>query len=212
MTETTKKIKHDKVEAVVDPSAEVSTEETTVDDEVIEGLNEVLTKEEEADEDLAIDEEVADEKAEEGALSPELAEGKPKRSTGKKEKYFEAVGRRKTAVARVRLFTKMEGIKINNKTLKEYFGVERYEKDVESALEKMKIADKLGAIIKVKGGGPMAQSQAARLGIARALIKFNPVFQKRLRRLDLLTRDPRAVERKKPGLKKARRAPQWKKR
>ncbi|OGM93672.1 30S ribosomal protein S9 [Candidatus Wolfebacteria bacterium RIFOXYD12_FULL_48_21] len=137
---------------------------------------------------------------------------KPKRTSGKKDKYFEAVGRRKTAVARVRLFTKMEGIKINNKTLKEYFGVERYEKDVESALEKMKISDKLGAIIKVKGGGPMAQSQAARLGIARALIKFNPVFQKRLRRLDLLTRDPRAVERKKPGLKKARRAPQWKKR
>lgn len=154
-------------------------------------------------------EETADETSE--AQGPELVEGKPKRGS-KKEKYFEAVGRRKTAVARVRLFTKMEGIKINDKTLKDYFGVERFEKDVESALEKMKISDKLGAIIKVKGGGPMAQSQAARLGIARALIKFNPVFQKRLRRLDLLTRDPRAVERKKPGLKKARRAPQWKKR
>ena len=152
------------------------------------------------------------ESVEAGEQSPELAEGKPKRGGSKKEKYFEAVGRRKTAVARVRLFTKMEGIKVNEKTLKDYFGVERYEKDVESPLEKMKISDKLGAIIKVQGGGPMAQSQAARLGIARALIKFNPVFQKRLRRLDLLTRDPRAVERKKPGLKKARRAPQWKKR
>lgn len=170
-------------------------------------------KHEEAEEVVSLpkDEVVADESAE--VLSEE-AEGettKPKRS-GKKDKYFEAVGRRKTAIARVRLFTKMEGVVINDKTLKAYFGVERFEKDVESPLEKMKIADKLGAIIKVKGGGPMAQSQAARLGIARALIEFNPVFQKRLRRLDLLTRDPRAVERKKPGLKKARRAPQWKKR
>lgn len=167
-------------------------------EEVVDTTEDVLTEAEEADADLAIEE-----VAEEGA--------KPKRGS-KKEKYFEAVGRRKTAVARVRLFTKMEGIKINDKTLKGYFGVERFEKDVESPLDKMKIADKLGAIIKVKGGGPMAQAQAARLGIARALIKFNPVFQKRLRRLDLLTRDPRAVERKKPGLKKARRAPQWKKR
>ena len=167
-------------------------------EEVVDTTEDVLTEAEEADTDLAIEE-----GAEEGA--------KPKRA-GKKDKYFEAVGRRKTAVARVRLFTKMEGIKINDKTLKGYFGVERFEKDVESPLEKMKISDKLGAIIKVKGGGPMAQAQAARLGIARALIKFNPVFQKRLRRLDLLTRDPRAVERKKPGLKKARRAPQWKKR
>ncbi|AKM77940.1 MAG: 30S ribosomal protein S9 [Candidatus Wolfebacteria bacterium GW2011_GWE1_48_7] len=184
MTETTKKIKHEEA------------------DEVLEVTEDVLTHEEEADEDLAI---------EEVAVADDTAEGKPKRGA-KKEKYFEAVGRRKTAVARVRLFTKMEGIKINDKTLKGYFGVERFEKDVESPLDKMKIADKLGAIIKVKGGGPMAQAQAARLGIARALIKFNPVFQKRLRRLDLLTRDPRAVERKKPGLKKARRAPQWKKR
>ena len=167
------------------------------------------TKQEEAEEVVEV---IADEPAEVAEeATDETSEAKPKRG-GKKEKYFEAVGRRKTAVARVRLFTKMEGIKINDKTLKDYFGVERFEKDVESALDKMKITDKLGAVIKVKGGGPMAQAQAARLGIARALIKFNPVFRKRLRRLDLLTRDPRAVERKKPGLKKARRAPQWKKR
>lgn len=184
MTETTKKTKKVKVDEVVDmPAKAAATEDMIADAEAVDVSAEVV--------------------AEEG--------GKPKRS-GKKDKYFEAVGRRKTAVARVRLFTKMEGIKINDKTLKAYFGVERFEKDVESPLEKMKIADKLGAIIKVKGGGPMAQAQAARLGIARALIEFNPVFQKRLRRLDLLTRDPRAVERKKPGLKKARRAPQWKKR
>ncbi len=76
----------------------------------------------------------------------------------------------------------------------------------------MKIADKLGAIVKVKGGGIVAQAGAIQLGIARALIKFNAEFKKRLRRVDMLTRDSRMVERKKYGLKKARRAPQWKKR
>lgn len=187
MTETTKKTKKVKADAIVDAPVKVRPKAEQEDVIVVEEAVDMP----------------AEVSAEEG--------GKAKRS-GKKDKYFEAVGRRKTAVARVRLFTKMEGIKINDKTLKAYFGVERFEKDVESPLEKMKIADKLGAIIKVKGGGPMAQAQAARLGIARALIEFNPVFQKRLRRLDLLTRDPRAVERKKPGLKKARRAPQWKKR
>ncbi|EKD24479.1 MAG: hypothetical protein ACD_81C00006G0005, partial [uncultured bacterium] len=156
MTETTKKIKTEKV-----PTK--AKTEVVADTETVEEVADVTAE-------VSVEEEV------------EATEGKAKRS-GKKDKYFEAVGRRKTAVARVRLFTKMEGIVINNKTLKEYFGVERYEKDVESPLEKMKIVDKLGAIIKVKGGGPMAQSQAARLGIARALIEFNPVFQKRLRRL-----------------------------
>lgn len=130
----------------------------------------------------------------------------------KKEKYFEAVGRRKTAIARVRLFTKKTGIEINNKSVNDYFPILRLQKAVVAPLEKMKISDKLGAIIKVKGGGIKAQAEAAQLGIARALLKFNPEFRKRLRRVDLLTRNPRMVERKKYGLKKARRAPQWKKR
>ncbi|MDP3015043.1 MAG: 30S ribosomal protein S9 [bacterium] len=130
----------------------------------------------------------------------------------KKERYFEAVGRRKTAVARVRLFTKKIGIEINDKNLSDYFPILRLRKTVEAPLEKMKIADKLGAVVKVKGGGIMAQAEAIQLGIARALIKFNAEFRKRLRRVDMLTRDSRMVERKKYGLKKARRAPQWKKR
>lgn len=128
------------------------------------------------------------------------------------ERYFEAVGRRKTSVARVRLYTKREGAEINGLSLKDYFPVERLAKKAFSPIEKMKITDKLGAVVKVKGGGKTGQSDAVCLGIARALIKFNPDFKKRLRRLDLLTRDSRKVERKKYGLKKARRAPQWKKR
>ena len=137
---------------------------------------------------------------------------KIEKTSEKKEHYFEAVGRRKTAVARVRLFTKKIGIEINDKNVSDYFPILRLQKTVQAPLEKMKIADKLGAVVKVKGGGIMAQAEAVQLGIARALIKFNAEFRKRLRRVDMLTRDSRMVERKKYGLKKARRAPQWKKR
>lgn len=137
---------------------------------------------------------------------------KPIKKIEKKEHYFEAVGRRKTAVARVRLFTKKTGIEINDKNISDYFPILRLQKTVEAPLEKMKIADKLGVVVKVRGGGIMAQAEAIQLGIARALIKFNAEFKKRLRRVDMLTRDSRMVERKKYGLKKARRAPQWKKR
>lgn len=130
----------------------------------------------------------------------------------KKERYFEAIGRRKTAIARVRLFTKKSEIEVNGKNLAAYFPILRLQKSVISPLEKMKISDKLGAMIKVRGGGIKAQAEAISLGLARALVKFNVDFKKRLRRFNLLTRDSRAVERKKYGLKKARRAPQWKKR
>jgi len=130
----------------------------------------------------------------------------------KPERYFEAVGRRKTAIARVRLFTKKTGLEINNQSFEKYFPVIRLQKKVNAPLEKMKITDKLGAVVKVKGGGLSAQADAISLGISRALVKFNADFRKRLRRFGYLTRDSRMVERKKYGLKKARRAPQWKKR
>lgn len=132
--------------------------------------------------------------------------------SNKKDRYFEAVGRRKTAIARIRLYTKKTGIIINDKDYQVYFPTLRLQKEVFSALEKMKISDKLGAIIKVKGGGIMAQAEAIRHGISRALVKFNAEFKKRLRRAGYLTRDARMVERKKYGLHKARRAHQWKKR
>ena len=137
---------------------------------------------------------------------------KEKESAIKPERYFEAVGRRKTAVARVRLFTKKTDIEANGKDLKVYFPTLRLQKAVTAPFDKMKIGDKLGASIKLKGGGISAQADAAALGISRALVKFNADFRKRLKRFGHLTRDSRAVERKKYGLKKARRAPQWKKR
>ncbi len=129
-----------------------------------------------------------------------------------KERYYEAVGRRKTAVARVRLFTKNTDVKVNGKELKTYFPILRLQKAMLAPIDKMKITEKLGISVMVKGGGVTAQAEAASLGISRALIKFNADFRKRLKRFGHLTRDARAVERKKYGLKKARRAPQWKKR
>jgi len=139
-------------------------------------------------------------------------EKEEKTPTTKKEKYFEAVGRRKTSVARVRLYSKKSGVIVNEKDYLEYFPILRLQKTVISPLEEMKIADKVGAVVKVKGGGIKSQAEAIRLGIARALVLYNPNFRKRLKRKRYLKRDSRVVERKKYGLKKARRAPQWQKR
>ena len=127
------------------------------------------------------------------------------------EKYFEAVGRRKTAVARVRLFNKKDGIKINDKDYKAYFKTIRQYQAVEAPLKELK-GDELGAVIKVNGSGLSAQAEAVRHGIARAMIKFDASLKESLKRRGFLTRDSRMVERKKYGLKKARRAPQWSKR
>ncbi len=145
-------------------------------------------------------------------LKTEKAVKKEKESAIKPERYFEAVGRRKTAIARVRLYTKKTDIEANGKSLNVYFPTLRLQRAVTAPFDKMKIADKLGASIKLSGGGISAQAEASALGISRALIKFNADFRKRLKRFGHLTRDSRAVERKKYGLKKARRAPQWKKR
>lgn len=130
----------------------------------------------------------------------------------KPARYFEARGGRKTAVARVRLSTKFQGMTINGKDYKEYFKDGYLQKEVEKPLGVMNVADKLGGTIKVSGGGLSSQAEAVRHGISRALVLFNADFRKRLRRHGFLTRDARMVERKKYGLKKARRAPQWAKR
>jgi small subunit ribosomal protein S9 len=128
------------------------------------------------------------------------------------ERYFEAKGARKTAVARVRLYTAQTGITVNGKDLKDYFRDLRLQREVLKPFEAMNVGDKVGVTAKVSGGGLSGQAEAVRHGIARALLLFNGEFRKRLRRVGLLTRDARMVERKKYGLKKARRAPQWAKR
>ena len=131
----------------------------------------------------------------------------------KPDRYWEAVGRRKTAIARVRLFTKGDKVLVvNGKPYDVYFQDLAHRAVVEDALKKMKSLERFRMSAKVSGGGIHAQAEAIRHGISRALIKFNPDFRKRLRRAGYLTRDPRMKERKKFGLKKARRAPQWAKR
>lgn len=126
-------------------------------------------------------------------------------------KYFEAVGRRKTAVVRVRL-TKGDGnITANEKDMNAYFPSEKLRSTVKSPITRL--SEKGWDVnLKLGGGGLNAQAEAARLGIARALVKINPEYKKQLRSFGFLTRDSRMVERKKYGLKKARRAPQWAKR
>ncbi len=135
-------------------------------------------------------------------------------ATGENDgRYLESVGRRKTAVAVVRLFTKgKKEFTVNNKTMEEYFPTFELRELCSSALKKMKFFDKFKVTVRVSGGGANAQAEAIRHGTARALVLFNPDFKKRLRRIGYLTRDPRQRERKKFGLKRARRAPQWKKR
>lgn len=139
---------------------------------------------------------------------PKIPPPKPKPS-----KYYEAVGRRKTAVARVRMWTKGEKeFLVNDKPLDRYFTLLELQQTATASLDTMKCRDKFRVVAKVHGGGLSAQAEAIRHGTARALVLFNPNFRKRLRKVGYLTRDPRMRERKKFGLKRARRAPQWQKR
>ena len=131
----------------------------------------------------------------------------------KPARYFEAVGRRKTAIARIRLFTQGEKeFLINNKPYQNYFIIPELQQIIKSALEKMNCLDRFRILAMVKGGGLKAQAEAIRHGISRALVLFNPDFRKRLKKAGYLTRDARMRERKKFGLKRARKAPQWSKR
>lgn len=127
--------------------------------------------------------------------------------------YYEGLGRRKAATARVRLYPSGDGsILVNNRPVDEYFGREW---DLKHLHEPLVVTDNTGRFnvsVHVKGGGITGQAGAIRLGIARALLKVDPEYRPILRRLGLLTRDPRAKERKKPGLKRARKAPQYTKR
>lgn len=146
-------------------------------------------------------------------LPPELlAEAEGETSGKRPDRYFEAVGRRKSATARVRLYTKAGDFTVNGKQYAEYFPTLDMQKTAEDALKKMKLFGRFRVSVKTMGGGLHSQAEAVRLGLARCLIKFNPDFRKRLKRVHFLKRDPRVKERKKFGLKKARRAPQWAKR
>ena len=143
----------------------------------------------------------------------EAAEDGEKKTGVKKPGFLQAVGRRKKSVARVKVLNNGSGkVTVNGKDVKEYFGDAGLVEVALSALSNVSQLNKLDVSAKVSGGGKRGQAEAVRLGTARALLQLNPVFKKNLRKAGYLTRDPRTKERKKPGLKKARRAPQWAKR
>lgn len=131
----------------------------------------------------------------------------------KKSGYLYAIGRRKEAIATVKLHKNGKGkISVNGKLYTEYFPTGDMEQIVSGPLKSVGQADKVDIEAKSYGGGLRGQAEAVRLGISRALVLLNINFKKNLRKAGYLTRDPRVKERKKPGLKRARRAPQWQKR
>jgi small subunit ribosomal protein S9 len=149
---------------------------------------------------------------EESDISAEIAKSL-KETAGKPDRYFEAIGRRKTAVARIRLYTKGDKeFIVNDKPYQKYFQTIEDQESAVASMKKMKCLDKFRITVVVKGGGHRAQAEAIRHGTARVLVDFNNNFRKRLRKAGFLTRDPRMRERKKFGLKRARKSPQWAKR
>jgi small subunit ribosomal protein S9 len=128
------------------------------------------------------------------------------------EKQKNAVGRRKEAVTRVFLSKGDGKITVNDKDYKVYFSLVYLQNQVELPLKTIEASDKFDVVINATGGGVKGQAEAAKLGIARALLEVNPDFRPALKAAGLLRRDPRGVERKKPGRKKARRSFQFSKR
>ena len=134
-----------------------------------------------------------------------------KKSTTKE--YFRAIGRRKTATAVVRLYKASKtSYTINGKDFTEYFATPELKKIVTGAFDTATPADKFEVIVTTKGGGSHAQAEAVRHGISRALVLHDIELRSILKKAKMLKRDPRQVERKKFGLKKARKSPQWSKR
>ena len=128
------------------------------------------------------------------------------------EKQKNAVGRREEAVTRVFLSKGEDKITINDKDYKQYFSLVYLQNQVELPLKTVQLADKYDVKINAAGGGMKGQAEACKLGIARALLEVNAEFRPALKAAGLLRRDPRSVERKKPGRKKARRSYQFSKR
>src|SRR3989344_3663840 len=136
-----------------------------------------------------------------------------KEETKTSDRYIETVGRRKTSVARVRITPSSKNhILVNDRELEIYFPVLEMQTLVKQPLSDEEVKDKFKITAHIKGGGIHSQSEALRHGIARALVDHKAELRKTLKRAGYLKRDPRAKERRKFGLKKARKAPKWSKR
>ncbi|MBQ8533804.1 MAG: 30S ribosomal protein S9 [Clostridia bacterium] len=126
--------------------------------------------------------------------------------------YFYGTGRRKSSVARVRVYNGTGKITINDRDIDDYFGLETLKLIVRQPLALTDTAEKFDIVCRVAGGGVTGQAGAIRHGLARALLQYNEELRPALKKAGFLTRDPRMKERKKYGLKAARRAPQFSKR
>ena len=126
--------------------------------------------------------------------------------------YFYGTGRRKDSVARVRVYQGTGKVTINDRDIDNYFGLETLKLIVRSPLVLLGLEGKYDVVVRVSGGGASGQAGAIRHGLSRALLQFNPELRSTLKKAGFLTRDPRMKERKKYGLKAARRAPQFSKR
>jgi len=136
-----------------------------------------------------------------------------KEKTKKDERYIEAVGRRKTSIARVRITpaSKASAV-VNDLPISEYFATETLVKTAQDPLVKSGLTEKFKITVLLSGGGTRSQAEALRHGLTRALVSYSPELRKTLKKFGFLKRDPRMKERRKFGLKKARKAPQWSKR
>ena len=126
--------------------------------------------------------------------------------------YFYGTGRRKNSVARVRVYTGTGKITINDRDIDDYFGLETLKLIVRQPLAVAEVEGKFDIVVRVNGGGVSGQAGAIRHGLARALLQYDENLRPALKKAGFLTRDPRMKERKKYGLKAARRAPQFSKR
>ena len=126
--------------------------------------------------------------------------------------YFAGTGRRKTSVARVRLYNGTGNVTVNGRDIDDYFGLDTLKYIIRQPLELTNLTGKFDVVVNVNGGGLSGQAGAVRHGISRALLLFDENLRGDLKKAGFLTRDPRMKERKKYGLKAARRAPQFSKR
>lgn len=142
-----------------------------------------------------------------------LSKVEAKLKAGQAAGFIQTVGRRKSAIARLRLYTRGSGnITVNTKDYRQYFPYFVWQEKITEALPLVGLDKAVDISVKVVGGGLSAQAEAVRLALARALVLHNNDWRPTLRKMGWLTRDPREKERKKPGLKRARRGPQWAKR
>lgn len=141
-----------------------------------------------------------------------MSDNKEVKTSQFKGKYIQTVGRRKTATCTVRLYQGKGEMMVNDKPIDQYFTITNWKEIVMKPFELTGTSNQFNVSIRAQGGGQTGQADAIRMGIARGLVEYNNENRPILRKTDMLKRDPRRKERKKPGLKRARKAPQFSKR